>query len=316
MRILVTGVDGFVGHHAARLLLESGHELIGLTEDGSVPAGVRPVRADIRDQHVLLRNIEAQAPEAVLHLAAISFVPAVRSDPCRAFEINASGTLTLLTCLQQAVPGIRVVVISSSEVYGQVEESDLPLSEDNPLRPVTLYGASKAAAEHLCRVHAREGMDVVVLRPFNHIGPGQREEFVVSSFAHQVARVEREEGDPVLRHGNLDAVRDFLDVRDVVSAYELALTAGRGLLEPGLAYNLCSGQGVRIGLILEKLVGRAIRSVRTEVDPQRLRPVDVPEFVGRPERFRRATGFEPGFSLDQTLEDVLEEARRAISARP
>ncbi|MBI4880638.1 MAG: GDP-mannose 4,6-dehydratase [Planctomycetes bacterium] len=315
MKILVTGADGFVGRYAVRRLVSSGHDVAAMTEDGGSPDGVPAWRADVRDHHVVLRVLEAARPDALLHLAAIAFLPAVRRDPRGAFEVNANGTLSLLAAAAAAAPQARVVVISSSEVYGKAGAcAGAPLTEDRPLEPATFYGASKAAAEHVARAYAEEGLDVVVLRPFNHIGPGQAESYVVSSFAHQVARLERQDGERVLRHGNLDAVRDFLDVRDVVEAYERVLTAPRGALRPGAAYNVCSGSGVRIGDLVSRLAGRAARPLRAEVDPERLRAVDVPVFVGSAERLRAAVGFAPRFALDQTLADVLADARRRVAS--
>lgn len=308
MRILVTGADGFVGRHAVAELLAAGHEVVAATQSGGEVAGARPLRMDVRDQHVVRRALESAAPDAILHLAAIAFVPDARKNPLAAFETNAGGTLGVLVAAGEVAPLARVVVVSSAEVYGRAP-SAAPLREDVEMAPVTLYGASKAAAEHVARVRALEGQDAVVLRPFNHIGPGQGDAYVVPSFARQIAELERS-GSGVLRHGNLDAVRDFLDVRDVAAAYRIALTAARGTLEPGRPYNVCSGTGTRIADVVAALAGAARRPVRTEVDPARLRPVDVPAFVGDPSRFRAATGFAPAIALQRTLMDVLEEARR------
>ncbi len=314
MKILVTGASGFVGQHAVRTLLGARHDVVGATEDGRGPQEIETRRLDVRDEHVVVRTLEQVGPDAVLHLAAIAFVPDAQKNPRFAFDINAVGTLNLLHAARVVTPDARVVVISSAEVYGPVADpEEMPLVEDRVLRPATHYGAGKAAAEHVARVFALEGQDVVVLRPFNHIGPGQRDDFVVPSFARQVARLEAGDGDGVLRHGNLDAVRDFLDVRDVVAAYERALTAARGVLEPGRPYNLCSGRGVKIAEIVSHLVGRSRRPIETEVDPARLRKIDVPVYVGSADRLRAAIGFEPAFTLERTLDDVLDEARRAIA---
>ncbi len=317
MRILVTGAEGFVGTHAVRRLVAAGHDVRCMTIDGRPVLGLESLRADVRDHHVVLRHVEAVGPDAVLHLAGIAFVPAARKDPRLAFDVNAGGTLNVLAACRDAAPGARVVCISTAEVYGRVDDpAAMPLTEDRPIAPVTMYGASKASAEHVARAFAGEGVDALVLRPFNHVGPGQDEAFVISSFAHQIARIERDpSAEPVLRHGNLDAVRDFLDVRDIVAAYERALTAPRGTLAPGAAYNLASGEGVPISRLVDLLVGLARREITHEIDPDRLRKVDVPVFVGDATRFREATGWRPEMALERTLADALEEARGSNESR-
>ena len=310
MRILITGVTGFVGRHVARRLLQRGHEVVGLGREAEGVPDARHVRCDIRDQHVLLRNLELVQPDAVLHLAAISFVPDVRNDPGRAFEVNVNGTLALLSAVRVAQPLARVVLLSSAEVYGRSSSAGHgPLTEDQPLDPVSLYGASKASAEHVLQALCRESLDLLVLRAFNLIGPGQSPDFVVPAFARQVARLERHAGERVLRHGNLDAVRDFLDVRDAAWAIEQVLLLKRDQVTPGEVFNLCSGQAVKVASLLEQLLARAERSIRTNSDPGLVRAVDLDELVGDPTRLRERTGFEHATALGQTLDDVLEEAR-------
>ena len=314
MKIVVTGAEGFVGRHVVARLLDRGHEPVCLTLDGAGVHGLDGHRTDVRDHHVLVRRLEAAAPDAVLHLAGIAFVPAAREDPRLAFDVNAGGTLNVLSACAEVAPNARIVVVSTAEVYGRVDDpAAMPLTEDRPMNPVSMYGAGKAAAEHLARAYAREGLDVVVARPFNHVGPGQDEAFVMSSFAHQVARLERAEGgDDVLRHGNLEAVRDFLDVRDIAAAYEAMLTAAPGVLTRGAPYNVASGRGVEIAALVSGLIDAARRPLRHEVDPERLRAVDVPVFVGSAERFSEATGWRPTIPLERTLADTLEAARARV----
>lgn len=311
MRVLVTGAGGFAGRHVVARLAAAGHDVIGAEPDGVAPAPARGARLDVRDLHVATRLIERERPDAVLHLAAIAFVPGATRDPVRAFETNATGTLNLLLAAREAAPAARCVVVSTAEAYGRVDR-DGPIPESQPIAPSTVYGASKASAEHLARALALDGQDIVILRPFNHIGPGQAPVYVVPSFAEQIARLELE-GGGVLKHGNLDAVRDFLDVRDVARAYELALTAPRATLPAGEPMNVCSGSGVTIADVVRRLVARARKPIALELDPARLRKIDVPRFIGDPSRFRAATGFAPEIPLDRTLDDVLAEARRRVS---
>lgn len=312
MKVLVTGADGFVGTHALRELLSHGHSVVAATPGGDPIEGTTAVRMDVRDPHVILRILEKERPDAILHLAGIAFVPDARKNPQMAFETNATGTLNILHATAEATPEARVVVISSAEIYGKVQlDPDERLDENRAPQPVTVYGASKAAAEHIARAYAAEGVDVVVLRPFNHVGPGQSPRFAVASFAKQVAELEKA-GGGVLRHGNLDAIRDFLDVRDIVRAYRLTLEAPLGRLRAGEPFNVCSGTGVPVSRLVEILTGQARCEVGAEVDPDRLRPVDVPSFVGDPSRFRAQLDFDPEFDLETTLGDALEEARAQI----
>lgn len=312
MKVLVTGANGFVGTHAVRELLGHDHQVVGATPDGEAIPGATAVRMDVRDPHVILRVLEKERPDALLHLAGIAFVPDARKNPQMAFETNATGTLNVLHAVAEATPDARVIAISSAEVYGKVQlDPGEVLDEDRASRPVTVYGASKAAAEHVARAYAAEGVDVVVLRPFNHVGPGQSERFAVASFTKQVAELERA-GGGVLRHGNLEAVRDFLDVRDIVRAYRLALEAPVGRLRAGEPFNVCSGSGTTVARLVEILVGNARCAITTEEDPERLRPVDVKTFVGDPRRFRERLDFEPEYDLDTTLRDALEEARARV----
>ncbi|MBK6940183.1 MAG: GDP-mannose 4,6-dehydratase [Planctomycetes bacterium] len=307
MRVLVTGSNGFVGKHACDALRARGHEVIGA---GFAPSATdtSTLALDVRD-FVAVTDVVAKArPDAVLHLAAIAFVPQAKDDPSGAFAINAQGTLHVLAALAASAKDARCVVVSSAEVYGRVSEAEMPLSERRAPMPVTVYGASKAAAEHLARAYAADGLDVRVLRPFNHVGPGQDDRFVVASFARQVAQLERTGGGVVL-HGNLSAVRDFLDVRDVANVYALALEAERGVLAPGVPFNVCSGLGRTIESIVRAFAERARAPVELRLDPSRLRAVDVPTFVGAPDALRTALRWEPAFAWGGTIEDVLDDAR-------
>ncbi len=212
----------------------------------------------------------------------------------------------LRACLEIKVP--KVVVILSSEVYGNADPADLPLAEDAPLRPVTPYGASKTAADFLAlQSFLADQMHVVRIRPFGHTGPGQSDQFVVPALAHRIARAERDAVDEI-PVGTLSAVRDLSDVRDVVRAYRLLAERG----EAGQAYNVCSGRGVSIQQIADLLLQHATRDIRLVTDPTLVRAVDVPRMIGDNSRLRETTGWEPAYSLEQTLADVLAAARVAV----
>jgi GDP-4-dehydro-6-deoxy-D-mannose reductase len=222
------------------------------------------------------------------------------SAPVDVLRVNAEGSLNVfLAAIEAGVE--RVLLIGSAEQYGRLRPDQLPVAETTPMQPVSPYGASKAAAEMLAShaFHGR-GLPVISVRAFNHLGPGQSEALVASTIAKQVVEAERA-GGGVVRTGDLSSRRDFTDVRDVVRAYRLLVERG----EPGEAYNVCSGRDVAIQQIAEHLVGRATADVRLELDPERLRPADVPIVRGDASKLRAATGWEPVIPLEQTLDEIL-----------
>jgi GDP-4-dehydro-6-deoxy-D-mannose reductase len=300
MRVAVTGARGFVGPHLVEHLEASGDAVLGLDRHG-------PDSFDVTDPEAVHERFAAGAPEVVYHLAALSHVGESWKSPAASFRVNAEGTLNVLrVCTDLAVP--RVVIVLSSEEYGRVDEADLPLTEESPLRPVTPYGAAKVAADFLAlQAFLGDGLGVIRVRPFSHTGPGQSSRFVVPALAARIARAERD-GIDEIPVGSLDAVRDLTDVRDVVRAYRLVAQDG----VPGEVYNVCSGTGVSIQEIAGHLLARATRPIRLVTDPGLMRPVDVPRLVGSNARLRAATGWAPGIPLDQTLADVLQSARDAL----
>lgn len=302
MRATVTGAGGFVGPHLVAHLRAQGDDVTEMDVMG-------PVRIDVTDAETTLGCIEDAAPEVVYHLAALSSVGASWSSPGTSFRVNAEGTLHVLrACLEAKVP--RVVVILSSEVYGNADPDQLPLREDAPLRPVTPYGASKAAADVVAlQMHLADRLDVVRVRPFGHTGPGQSEQFVVPALATRIARAERDGVDEI-PVGSLTAVRDLSDVRDVVRAYRLLAEHG----VTGEAYNVCSGVGVSIQQIADQLLAHANRPIRLVIDPALVRPVDAPRMLGDNTKLRAATGWSPEYPLAQTLADVLDAARARVAA--
>jgi GDP-4-dehydro-6-deoxy-D-mannose reductase len=300
MRALITGASGFAGRHLTRHLREAGDDVTGTDRRHGGP--------DLLDAAAWVELVRAAAPEVVYHLAAQASVPASWSDPATTVAVNVVGTQHVLDACRAA--GVdRVVVVSSSDVYGKVRPDQLPLREDAPLRPVSPYAASKAAAEQVAlQAWSGFGLAVVRVRPFNHLGPGQDDRFVAGALAARVAEAEAAGGSGEVTVGNLTARRDFTDVRDVVRAYRALAVAG----EPGEVYHVCSGRATAISDLADGLLARAGRPLRLRPDPDLLRPSDVPELVGDAAKLREATGWTPAHGLDTTLDDLLADARRRL----
>ena len=298
MRVLVTGASGFVGRHLVRELLERRCRITALdARPSDLPRSVREIVCDLR--RLQPRHLRGVRPDVVIHLAAVSHVPTSERDPSVAFSVNVGGTLRLYRALPR---GPRILYVSSGDIYGRVRAC--PIAEETPPRPLNAYGASKACADALSL-----GGEKIVLRPFNHTGPGQAPGFVVVDFAAQIARAERGLAPPVLRVGNLSPIRDFLDVRDVVRAYLLAIERAR----PGVPYNIASERGVRIGEILRRLLSLSRVRLRVVRDPRRPRRTEESVRIGSARRFREVTGWRPRISLERTLADVLEFERIRVT---
>ena len=296
MRSLITGGRGFVGTWLADHLREQGDEVVAIDYE-----------VDVTDPVALLEAVTAAAPDAIYHLAALTHVGESWKDPLQVLQVNVIGTAALLAAARQCGTDPRVLVTSSAEVYGAVTDPSLmPLDELTPTAPLTPYAASKLAAEALIGQAFRgHGQEVIVVRPFNHIGPGQTPNFAVPALAQRIVEANRR-GDSSIAVGNLAARRDFTDVRDVVKAYRLLIESGT----PGEVYNVCSGHDVAIEEIATTLLRLAGTSLEFKTDPALTRPVEVPVLRGDPTRLQRATGWKPEIPLDQTLADVLEYWRQ------
>jgi GDP-4-dehydro-6-deoxy-D-mannose reductase len=316
MRILVTGIGGFAGPVVAAAAQAAGHTVDGLVRGDVAPTTLPAVtlhRGDVTDADGLTRLVATVVPDGVIHLAAMSEPARAEADPDAAYRINLGGTLALLGAVRAAAPAARVVVVTSSEVYGAVRRAELPVREDTPLRPTTVYGASKAAADIAAGQWARAyGLHVVRARPFNHTGPGQRPAFVCASIAKQVAAVEAGRQPPELRVGNVDPVRDFGDVRDVAAAYLALLERGQA----GEAYNICTGDGVSIAEVIAILRTHARVPMFARPDPTRRRLLDVERIVGSRERITADTGWVPRIPLSDTLRAVLDDWRSRTETSP
>lgn len=301
MRALVTGASGFVGRYLTDRLAADNVEVFaaGGPHDGGTHFPI-----DLLDVETLHAAFDLAQPGVVFHLAAQAFVPRAIEAPGETYQTNVIGTANVLAALRawrdRGKRSVRFVFVSSAEVYGAQPPEAMPIDESRAPNPSNPYAASKAAAEALVLGEARSfGVDAVITRAFNHIGPGQNERFAVPAFAAQLAAIARG-GDPVLLVGNLEPRRDFLDVRDVVDAYVAIAQSGR----PGEVYNICSGSAISVREILGELIRIANVPVEVREDPARMRPVDVPVLYGSNEKLRGATGWSPRIPLRRTLQDV------------
>ena len=297
MKAAVTGSSGFVGRYLVPYLRSCGDDIVTIDRNGSPPV-------DVTDAAEVRAMLQTARPDAVYHLAALSHVGRSWDSPETVFRVNALGALNVLQACAGAGVG-RVLVAGSADVYGAVAEEDLPLTEEAPIRPITPYGASKAAADVLAlQAFLGDALQTLRVRAFNHTGPGQSTSMLVPGLARRVADAERS-GGAKISVGNLDVVRDLSDVRDVVRAYRLLVERG----EPGEAYNVCSGRGVSVRDVAGKMLSMSDASLEPVMDPELVRPVDVPRLVGSPDRLHAATGWTPEIELDRTLEDVLAASR-------
>ena len=296
MRVLVTGADGFVGRTLVTRLRERAAEVVARGRTQLDVSHVEQVRA----------AVAAARPDAVVHLAAISFVPDAEAERGRAFRVNDLGARHVLAAVPETAPRARVLLVSSSTVYGSAGSGAAPFVESSPLRPGNVYARTKAAADLLGAAYALRGLAVWRVRPWNHTGRGRPDRFVEASFARQIAEIEAGLRPPRIEVGALDSLRDFLHVDDVVDAY-LALLEGNA--SPG-AYNVATGRGLTIRALLELLLARTHVRPELVVDPARLRPPDVS--VGSAERLVAATGWRPHRTLDQALGELLDEWRERI----
>tara|TARA_B100000686_G_scaffold169510_1_gene176762 strand:- start:351 stop:1316 length:966 start_codon:yes stop_codon:yes gene_type:complete len=307
VRNLITGINGFAASHLCDLLLASGEEVIGLARDPSKNENIRHnkdrvkvLRGDVGNWEEIRNVLSETKPHRIYHMASVSYVPTVHLNWSEAFKTNVFGALHLFEAVRELGIETRVMCVGSSEEYGIVLPGDLPVRESNPLKPITLYGVTKASAGLLANsfVH-REGLDIISVRPFNHTGPRQSDRFVCSSFARQVVEIEFGERD-CLMVGNLDAQRDFMDVRDTVRAYKVLMERG----DKGGIYNVCSGKTVSIRQIVEKFRAIVNKPFKIESEESRFRPERPTYSYGDHNLLTMRTGWSPEILLDQSLRDV------------
>jgi GDP-4-dehydro-6-deoxy-D-mannose reductase len=311
MRALITGAAGFVGRHLADCLAQTGAwELQGIrSRPGPSVPHVRMTVCDLRDEDSTRQVIQRSRPDYIFHLAAQADVPTAVASPAETLLNNAVAQINVLEACRAADLDPVILVVSSAEVYGAAVPEDMPLTEQQPFRPANPYAVSKVAQDMLSlQYYLSYGMQVVRVRPFNHIGPGQSDRFVVSSFARQIAEIEAELADPTVLVGNLDAQRDFLDVRDVVRSYALVTRPESA----GEVFNVASGVPWSIRSILDQLARLASVELTIQEDATRMRPSDVPLLIGDASKLIHQTGWRPQVPIEQSLADTLDFWRERV----
>lgn len=313
MKAFITGISGFVGEYLACALMEEGVEVWGSKLPGETVADYIATHAvikdlDLRDGEEVERVLHEVAPDLVFHLAAQSSVGLSWQNPALTFEVNTTGGAHLLEAIRTLPYRARVLLVGSSEQYGKVDPEDIPIGEGHPTDPQNPYAVSKVAQEMLGRLYADSyDMDIVMVRAFNHTGPRQTPTFVIPDFSRRIALMESGAMEPVLKVGNLDAIRDFSHVEDIVRGYILLAKEGHR----GEVYNIGSGVGHRIGDMLERLLSMANIDIEVTRDEARMRPSDNPVLICNNTRIREHVGWEPQADMDDILIDVLNYWRQA-----
>ncbi len=307
-KVLITGINGFVGSHLADYCLMQGDEVHGTIRNRSSLKNVEHIldkislhECELTDSSNVDDLITEVEPEKIFHLAAQSYVPTSWKSPADTLMNNIIGQLNIFEAVRVTCPSCKIMITGSSEEYGNPIYT--PIDEEHPLNPVSPYGVSKVTQDKLaCQYVKSYGMKIVVTRAFNHTGPRRHENFVCASFAKQIADAVEEEEGAIIKVGNLEAIRDFTDVRDMVRAYYMALSCDK--IRYGEPYNICSGAGIKIDNILGILVSISKKKIRIEKDPNRMRPSDLKELVGNCDKFNAATCWTPTIDFEQTLEDI------------
>lgn len=317
MKILVTGITGFVGSHLAEYLLTKDDiEIYGIVRWRSDTENIEHIRdklvlseCDIRDATSVRNEIEKVKPDRIFHLAAQSYVVSSWHAPRETLTTNILGELNIFESVRELKINPFIQIAGSSEEYGLVSVNELPVKETNLLHPLSPYAVSKVGQDLLgYQYYKSYGLNIIRTRAFNHTGPRRGEVFVCSNFAKQIAMIEKGKQKPIIYVGNLEARRDFTDVRDIVQAYWLALEK----CKPGEVYNICSGRARAMKEVLDILLGLTKQKIKIKQDPKRLRPSDVPVLEGDSSKFRELTGWKAEIPFEKTLEDLLNYWREKI----
>jgi GDP-4-dehydro-6-deoxy-D-mannose reductase len=317
MKVIITGIAGFVGSHLAEFLLKrKGIKVYGidrwLTRTDNIvhiQSKIHLIECDLTDPFSTHYEIEKIKPDLIFHLAAQSFVPSSWHAPHDTLTTNIIGQLNIFESVRKLKLNTKIQIACSSEEYGLVHKNEVPIKETNPLRPLSPYAVSKVTQDLLGYQYYRSyKMFIVRTRGFNHTGPRRGENFVTSNFAKQIALIEKGKQKPIIKVGNLKAIRDFTDVRDMVRGYWLALQKGK----PGEEYNICSGKGITIKNTLNLLLKLTKMNITLKQDPSRLRPSDVEILVGSYAKFKKQTGWKPKIPFEKTAEDILNYWREKV----
>ncbi|KKP59689.1 MAG: hypothetical protein UR52_C0005G0013 [Candidatus Gottesmanbacteria bacterium GW2011_GWA1_34_13] len=315
-KALITGITGFVGSHMAELLINEGIEVYGIQRWRSKTENIEHIKykikveeADLLDAHSLYTLIDKIKPDYIFHLAAQSYVQSSWASPTQTLEVNITGTAHLFEAVRKTNLPVTIQIACSSEEYGKVLPNEIPIKETNPLRPLSPYAVSKLAMDYLgYQYHESYGMKIIRTRGFNHTGPRRGEVFAESNFAKQIAEIEKDKREPVVYVGNLEAQRDYTDVRDMVRAYLLAVEKCVG----GDVYNICSGTTWRISKVLEILLSYSKVKVEVKQDVSRMRPSDVAILLGDNSKFVKQTGWKLQVPFEKTLKDLLNYWRENV----
>lgn len=316
-KALITGIAGFVGSHMAELLIKENFDVFGISRWRSKKENIEHIidkitilEADILDPHSLDTIMLEVKPNYIFHLAAQSFVPASWTSPAVTLEINTVGTANLFEAVRKTQISPVIQIACSSEEYGLVFPEEIPIKETNPLRPLSPYGVSKLAMDYLGYQYYRSyGLKIIRTRGFNHTGPRRGDVFAESNFAKQIAEIENGKKEAEILVGNLDAERDYTDVRDMVRGYLFAVQ----YCDPGEVYNICSGKSWKISKVLDYLISISrVKNIKIKHDPAKARPSDVPILVGDNSKFVEKTGWKPLIPFEKTLEDLLNYWRQIV----
>ncbi|MBT5872183.1 MAG: GDP-mannose 4,6-dehydratase [Candidatus Latescibacteria bacterium] len=319
--VMITGATGMVGSTMIDYILSEhpDFEVVALRRRRSDLKNVKHLQnnpkvrweiGDLSDTHSLYAMVRKYKPDRCFHMAAMSHVPTSWLAPAECMQTNAVGQINLFEAIREVCPDCRIQVCGSSEEYGLVAPDEIPIAEDNPLRPLSPYACSKVAQDSLGFQYARSyGMKIVRTRAFNHSGARRHEGFAEASFSLQIAQIEKGMRKPVIHHGNLESIRDMTNVKDIVEAYWISLD---GKCEWGEVYNICSGNDPRIQAILDHLLSLSDCEITTKIEEDRMRPSDVPVLIGDASKFREATGWAPTYTWQETVAECLDYWRTQV----
>ncbi len=313
-KVLITGASGFVGQHLIERLLQGNYEIVAAVYGGEIDdrnGRVTSIALNLTNKESINQVVETTRPDWIFHLAALSSPAASFSDDNKTVVNNIVAQANLLSAAVTYTPEARVLVVGSAEEYGKVATENLPISESCPLRPMSPYAVSKVTQDFMgLQYYLSYGLPVIRVRPFNHVGEYQTDQFVLAAFAKQVALIENRQQDPIIRVGNLEATRDFSDVKDMVRAYELALLHG----DPGEVYNLGSGNETPVSQLLDVLLSLSTTPIKVEQDPARMQGSDVPRLKCDSSRFSELTGWKAEIPLESTIARVLDYWREKVKS--